>query len=635
MGFSREQWRSKFVEYYEANAPEKVHMVSDTLMDKWSGKYDDLYNGMIAKYGPIGFPTEQRCTTGKRMPKAKAKGAMQASGKASVADLHDVFIRLVADSTPALEVAPRSHSMIDAKAGNSTNGLETSTFTLCTRIRPTLPNEQGMGGEMFTCIVPGPTSVAGDERTETVLILTPKLSMVGDPTLEPTSFAFDYTFGGESTNDQVYAAVGAPLVRRAMAGSVGVVFAYGQTGSGKTHTMNGLMDGCISQIYSENSSGGKRQVTFSYIEVQGQKINDCLAGVQEKGRDQGSTAEGVVQIGEGLDGGVMCRNLSEHIATDRSGLEKLVAVAQSHRNTASTERNEGSSRSHGIAILDIGQAGSGSDNASIDSDVPSPSPGRLYIIDLAGSERAADSKEHTKQRMEETKQINLSLMSLKECIRARTKASCPGGGLTVHVPYRRSKLTLLMKDVFDIGCARLCSTVVIAAVSPLARDVAHSTNTLQYAAPLRVALGKQTKIELDSRDPAFWTDEQIGEWLCSKTAESLTSACFDAKAFVAGMSGVQVCMLTEAEVFKRVQSQVPGSAGASLAKDLYSALWTLIVDAKTRKRNAKGKIITEEEEAKAQLASQAEFEAKKELWKSREAHLSSELSFNDQGLSTG
>jgi len=369
--------------------------------------------------------------------------------------------------------------------------------------------------------------------------------------------------------------------------------------------------------------------------VQGQSINDCLAGVQAKGHVKGAIAEGAVQIGEGLDGSVMCRNLSEHIATDQSGLEKLVAVAQSHRNTASTERNEGSSRSHGIAILDVGQPGSGSESSPVDGDIPSPSPGRLYIIDLAGSERAADSKDHSKQRMEETKQINLSLMSLKECIRARTKASCPGGGLTVHVPYRRSKLTLLMKDVFDIGCARLCSTVVIAAVSPLARDVAHSTNTLQYAAPLRVALGKSIKIELDLRDPAFWTDEQVGAWVQSKIAESSTSGCFDPKVFVAGMSGVQVCMLAEAEVYRRVQSQVPGSEGASLAKLLYSALWTLIVDAKTRKRNAKGKIITEEEETKTQLASQAEFEAKKELWKGREAQLSSELSFNDQGLSTG
>jgi hypothetical protein len=52
------------------------------------------------------------------------------------------------------------------------------------------------------------------------------------------------------------------------------------------------------------------------------------------------------------------------------------------------------------------------------------------------------------------------------------------------VPYRRSKLTLLLKDVFDIGCTRLCATVVIAAVSPLAKDVAHSANTIGCVAPI-------------------------------------------------------------------------------------------------------------------------------------------------------
>ena len=70
-------------------------------------------------------------------------------------------------------------------------------------------------------------------------------------------------------------------------------------------------------------------------------------------------------------------------------------------------------------------------------------------------------------------------MSLKECIRARTQAAAPGAGRSVHVPFRRSKLTLLLKDVFEFSCARLCATVVVAAVSPLARDVGHSLNTLQ------------------------------------------------------------------------------------------------------------------------------------------------------------
>jgi hypothetical protein len=100
-------------------------------------------------------------------------------------------------------------------------------------------------------------------------------------------------------------------------------------------------------------------------------------------------------------------------------------------------------------------------------------------------------------------------MSLKECIRARTLASRPALGAAVHVPYRRSKLTLLMKDVFDIGCARLCSTVVLAHVSPTARDVKHSLSTLGYAAPLRVAVHRAPAgMERDLHDPALWDNAQ-------------------------------------------------------------------------------------------------------------------------------
>ena len=105
------------------------------------------------------------------------------------------------------------------------------------------------------------------------------------------------------------------------------------------------------------------------------------------------------------------------------------------------------------------------------------------VIDLAGSERAADSMGHDKKRMDETKAVNLSLMALKDCIRARTLASVAAAGEKVFVPYRRTKLTLLMKDVFDISCSRLCSTVVLSCVSPLAKDAPHTLNTLGYAAP--------------------------------------------------------------------------------------------------------------------------------------------------------
>ncbi|CAN0192137.1 unnamed protein product, partial [Laminaria digitata] len=97
--------------------------------------------------------------------------------------------------------------------------------------------------------------------------------------------------------------------------------------------------------------------------------------------------------------------------------------------------------------------------------------GKLSLIDLAGSERGADTKSHNRQRRMEGADINKSLLALKECIRALDSES-------VHVPYRASKLTLVLKDSFTRKGAR---TVMIATVSPGASAADHTINTLRYA----------------------------------------------------------------------------------------------------------------------------------------------------------
>ena len=51
------------------------------------------------------------------------------------------------------------------------------------------------------------------------------------------AFEFDGCFGGASTQAEVFAEVGAPVVASVLAGYHGCVFAYGQTGSGKTHSL--------------------------------------------------------------------------------------------------------------------------------------------------------------------------------------------------------------------------------------------------------------------------------------------------------------------------------------------------------------------------------------------------------------
>lgn len=92
------------------------------------------------------------------------------------------------------------------------------------------------------------------------------------------------------------------------------------------------------------------------------------------------------------------------------------------------------------------------------------------MVDLAGSERGSDTKSHNSQRRTESADINTSLLSLKECIRAL-------GQKSAHVPYRGSKLTLILKDCFSPDS----KTTMITTVSPGASSTDHSLNTLRYA----------------------------------------------------------------------------------------------------------------------------------------------------------
>ena len=50
---------------------------------------------------------------------------------------------------------------------------------------------------------------------------------------------FDALFGPASTQEEVFDAVGRPIVEAALQGVNATILAYGQTGSGKTHTMHG------------------------------------------------------------------------------------------------------------------------------------------------------------------------------------------------------------------------------------------------------------------------------------------------------------------------------------------------------------------------------------------------------------
>jgi len=537
------------------------------------------------------------------VPVGRARPGFAPGGKkTSVGDYHDQFVSMILKAQAATQVPPPP---IKTTGSLSTKKLETSidtsTFTVCLRVRPLLGDELTARGESFNCVVPGSVKVdtRSGERTEEAIVFTPKVGITGKPSITNTIFTFDHVFGPDRNGDDVYNVVGQDLVQRALAGQVGVVFAFGQTGSGKTHTMNGLMDRLVTDLFADSSVTSTRRITFSYMEILGSDIKDCLVSTESNGAK--------VQIGELLDGRSVVKNLSEHITASSEDLSALIEVAKSHRSTKATEKNATSSRSHGVGIIKVGHVGFDAGQG--------PADGLLYIIDLAGSERSDDSKGHSKALMDETKEINFSLMSLKECIRARTLASGPGGA-SIHVPFRRSKLTLLMKDVFDIGCPRMCTTIVLSHVSPLAADVKHTTNTMNYASPLRVAVNDKKKMEKDKEDPANWDNGRIRTW--AKETAHLDSTELD-MLLPHDTSGIELCQTSEVEIYRRL-----GPDKHDKAKSVYQGLWTLICDAKVRKRRPDGSIITPAQEAAEIAKAQRLQDEKIALWAEREKTLRAE-----------
>ncbi|KAJ7248978.1 P-loop containing nucleoside triphosphate hydrolase protein [Mycena rebaudengoi] len=276
------------------------------------------------------------------------------------------------------------------------------------------------------------------------------------------SYAADVCFGPDASNEVVYEqTVKAPgLLKLAMQGGIACVLAYGQTSAGKTYSMAGLELAIAQDLFCllPVDDTGKTQfdVYVTFLELLGNKARD-LMHADEAGKN--------IEIREDDRGSVHPALKSTRVESAKD-LEDIVVRCLGHRRTAQTSRNAKSSRSH--AILTI----------LLKNKTPGGADGEIILVDLAGSERHADSKKHSAARLQETRDNNKSLLALKDCVRARTS----GAAL---VPFRTSKLTLLLKPIFDRKTSRPTRTVVIAHVSPHIQDAEHSANTLGYASPFK------------------------------------------------------------------------------------------------------------------------------------------------------
>ncbi|XP_052583474.1 kinesin-like protein KIF27 isoform X3 [Peromyscus californicus insignis] len=302
-------------------------------------------------------------------------------------------------------------------------------------------------------------------------------------------FTFDFVFGKNSTQDEVYNICIKPLVLSLIEGYNATVFAYGQTGSGKTYTIGGghvasvvegqkgIIPRAIQEIFqsiSENPSIDFK-IKVSYIEVYKEDLRDLL---------ELETSMKDLHIREDDKGNTVIVGAKECQVESVDEVMSLLEVGNAARHTSTTQMNEHSSRSHAIFTISICQVEKNTEAAE-DGEWYSHRHivSKFHFVDLAGSERVTKTG-NTGERFKESIQINSGLLALGNVISAlgdpRRKSS--------HIPYRDAKITRLLKDSLG-GSAK---TVMITCVSPSSSDFDESLNSLKYANRARNIRNKPT-----------------------------------------------------------------------------------------------------------------------------------------------
>uniref|UniRef100_A0A8C3DGA9 Kinesin family member 27 n=1 Tax=Corvus moneduloides TaxID=1196302 RepID=A0A8C3DGA9_CORMO len=289
-------------------------------------------------------------------------------------------------------------------------------------------------------------------------------------------FTFDFVFGKNSTQEEVYAVCIKPLLVSLTEGYNATVFAYGQTGSGKTYTIGGdhiasvsvdergIIPRAIQELFQHISEHHNINfhVKVSYIEVYKEELRDLL---------DLETSVKELHIREDEKGNTVIVGAKEFQVECADEVISLLESGNAARHRGTTQMNEHSSRSHAIFTISICQKQSTEYQNNTDAAQDSIAS-KFHFVDLAGSERVAKTG-NTGERFKESVQINSGLLALGNVISALGDPKRK----SVHIPYRDAKITRILKDSLG-GNAK---TVMITCISPSSLDFDESLNSLKYA----------------------------------------------------------------------------------------------------------------------------------------------------------
>ncbi|XP_047310628.1 kinesin-like protein KIN-10A [Impatiens glandulifera] len=249
------------------------------------------------------------------------------------------------------------------------------------------------------------------------------------------------------------------------------IMMYGPTGSGKSHTMFG----CAKQpgiVYrslkdilrgegeedeevetNEERVSSRIFVQVAVLEIYNEEIYDLLStnnggGGFSLGWSKGCSSKVRLEVM-----GKKAKNATYISGTEAGKISKEILKVEKRRIVKSTFCNDTSSRSHCMIILDVPTVG-----------------GRLMLVDMAGSENIEQAGQVGFEAKMQTAKINQGNTALKRVVESIANGDS-------HIPFRDSKLTMLLQDSFEDDKSKI---LMILCASPDPKEMHKTISTLEY-----------------------------------------------------------------------------------------------------------------------------------------------------------
>ncbi|XP_076834418.1 kinesin-like protein KIF26A isoform X2 [Brachyhypopomus gauderio] len=322
------------------------------------------------------------------------------------------------------------------------------------------------------------------------------------PLAAPKMFAFDAVFTQDASQAEVCSGTVAEVIQSVVNGADGCVFCFGHVKLGKTYTMIGrdgsvqslgVVPCAISWLFKligerREKTGTRFSVRVSAVEIYGkdENLQDLLSDVSTGSLQDGQSPG--VYLREDPICGTQLQNQCELRAPTAEKAALFLDAAIAARSTSHPHADEDERRnSHMLFTLHIYQyrmekSGKGG---------MSGGRSRLHLIDLGSCEKVLSKSRDGVGGM------CLSLTALGNVILALANGA-------KHVPYRDSKLTMLLRD--SLGNIN-CRTTMIAHVSDSPVHYADSLTTVQLASRIHRMRKKKSKYASSSSGGESSCDE--------------------------------------------------------------------------------------------------------------------------------